>query len=171
MADNGRLTAEQKAKVVLFIAEKKSDTVTQRCFHVYFGTRWAPAEQTMRILKTQFEEEGSVLERKRPRAPSVRTLENMEVLRVAMQRSPSKSTRTASVELGISQPSVQRILHSDLHMFPYNITVMHKLADCDKEQRLYFATWARHEEGILHNTCFSDEAHFHLDGAVNKQNV
>jgi hypothetical protein len=34
-----------------------------------------------------------------------------------------------------------------------------------------FTSWARHEEGILHNTWFSNEAYFHLDGAVNKQNV
>jgi hypothetical protein len=54
-------------------------------------------------------------------------------------------------------------------MFLYKITVMHKVADHDIEQRLHFATWARHKEGILHNT--SDEAHFHLDGAINKENV
>jgi hypothetical protein len=94
----------------------------------------------------------------------------MEALKVAIQRSPSKSMTTASAELGISWRSVQRILYSGLHMFPYKITVMHKFVDRDKEQRLYFATWARHEEGILHNTWFSHEAHFHLDGAVNKQN-
>jgi hypothetical protein len=134
MADNGRLTAEQKAKVMLFFAETKSVTVTQRHFCAHFSIRWVPAKQTICRLKTQFEEEGSVLERKRPHAPSIRTPENMEALRVAVQRSPSKSTRTASVELGISRHSVQRILLLDLHMFPYKITVMHKLADRDKKQ-------------------------------------
>jgi hypothetical protein len=28
---------------------------------------------------------------------------------------------------------------------------MHELAHHDKEQRLHFATWARHKEGIFHN--------------------
>jgi hypothetical protein len=48
---------------------------------------------------------------------------------------------------------------------------MHKLADHDKEQRVNFTTSARNEEGVLHNTWFSEEAHFHIDGVVNKQNV
>ena len=42
MADNGRLTVDQKVKVVLFYAETKSVVVTQTHFHTHFGTRWAP---------------------------------------------------------------------------------------------------------------------------------
>ena len=40
MADNGRLTVDQKVKVVLFYAETKS-------FRAHFGTRWAPCKQTI----------------------------------------------------------------------------------------------------------------------------
>ena len=40
MADNGRLTVDQKVKVVLFYAESKSVAATQRRFRVHFGTRW-----------------------------------------------------------------------------------------------------------------------------------
>jgi len=36
---------------------------------------------------------------------------------------------------------------------------------------LNFSAWVRHEEALLYNTWFSDKAHFHLDGTVNKQNV
>jgi hypothetical protein len=85
-------------------------------------------------------------------------------------RSPRKSTRRASAELGISHQSLQRILHSDLHLFPYKITVMHKLTAIDKERRLQFALWAVEEEAILHSTWFTEGA-FHLNGVVNKQNV
>ena len=38
MADNGRLTVDQKVKVVLFYAETKSVLVTQRRFRAHFGT-------------------------------------------------------------------------------------------------------------------------------------
>jgi hypothetical protein len=37
----------------------------------------------------------------------------------------------------------------------------------NKNQRMAFAEWARNNE-ILFNIWFSDEAHFHLDGEVNK---
>ena len=47
MADNGRLTVDQKVKVVLFYAETKSVVATQRLFLAHFGTRWAPCKQTI----------------------------------------------------------------------------------------------------------------------------
>ena len=47
MADNGRLTVDQKVKVVLFYAETKSVVATQRSFSAHFGTRWAPCKQTI----------------------------------------------------------------------------------------------------------------------------
>ena len=42
MADNGRLTVDQKVKVVLFYAETKSVVATRRRFRAHFGTRWDP---------------------------------------------------------------------------------------------------------------------------------
>ena len=47
IADNGRLTVEQKVKVVLFYAETKSVVATQRRFREHFGIRWAPWKQTI----------------------------------------------------------------------------------------------------------------------------
>ena len=46
MADNERLSVDQKVKVV-FYAETKSVVVTQRRFRAHFGTRWAPCKQTI----------------------------------------------------------------------------------------------------------------------------
>ena len=72
MADNGRLTVDQKVKVVLFYAETKSVVETQRRFRAQFNTRWAPCKQTIYRLCQQFETNGPVLEKKRPRPASVR---------------------------------------------------------------------------------------------------
>ena len=47
MAENGRLTVDQKVKVVLFCAETKSVVATQRRFRAHFVTRWAPCKQTI----------------------------------------------------------------------------------------------------------------------------
>ena len=116
VADNGRLTVDEKVKVVLFYAETKSVVATQRRFLAPFGTRWAPCKQTIYRLCQQFETNGSVLEKKRPRPASLRTPANIEAVRVTLTRSPSKSTRRASAELGISRRSLQRILYSDLQL-------------------------------------------------------
>ena len=47
MADNGRLTVDQKVEVALFYAETKSVVATQRRFRAHFGTSWAPCKQTI----------------------------------------------------------------------------------------------------------------------------
>jgi hypothetical protein len=51
------------------------------------------------------------------------------------------------------------------------MSVLHKLSDCNKEWRLLFAAWAQEKNVTLLNRWFSDEAHFYLDGTINKQNV
>ena len=76
MADNGRLTVDQNVKGILFYAETNSVVETQRRFRAHFGTRWAPCKQTIYRLRQQFETNGSVLEKKRPRPASVRTPAN-----------------------------------------------------------------------------------------------
>ena len=44
-ADNERLTVDQKVKVVLFYAEKKSVLENQRRFRAHFGTSWVPCRK------------------------------------------------------------------------------------------------------------------------------
>jgi hypothetical protein len=58
------------------------------------------------------------------------------------------------------------ILHSDLHLYLYKITVAHNFITHDKQERLQFAAWAEHD-----NVWLTDEAHFHLAGTMNKKNV
>jgi hypothetical protein len=65
---------------------------------------------------------------------------------------------------------VQRIFLNELHLYLYKIKVVHEPTARDK-QRLEFAVWAEHEEVTMHSIWFSDEAHFNLDGVVNKKNV
>ena len=47
MADNGRLTADQKVKLVLFYAETKIVVASQRRLRAHFGKRWAPCKETI----------------------------------------------------------------------------------------------------------------------------
>ena len=47
MADNERLTVDQKVKVVLFYAETKSVVAAQRRFRAHFSATWAPCKQTI----------------------------------------------------------------------------------------------------------------------------
>jgi hypothetical protein len=64
MADKGRLSAEQCVKTMLFFTETESAVVTQRRFRAHFQTHWAPSFKTIHKLYNQFNNDGSVLERK-----------------------------------------------------------------------------------------------------------
>jgi hypothetical protein len=65
MADKGRLFVKQRIKTVLFFTETRSAAVTQRQFHAHFQTQWAPSFKIIPKLYNQFNNYGSVLERKR----------------------------------------------------------------------------------------------------------
>jgi hypothetical protein len=108
VADNGRLSVEQRVKTVLFFTETRGVVVTQRLFHALtqrlfdarFQTRWAPSLKIHKLYN-QFNNNGSVLERKHHWPSSVCSPENIDTVRVALQGSPSKSTRKAAAQLGI----------------------------------------------------------------------
>jgi hypothetical protein len=164
MAGHDVLMIEQRTTVVVFFAKTKKAAANQRRFRAVFLTLVASARNII-------EGQGGMKEEKRPRVGAVRTPDKVEALCVATQRIPRKSTGRAPRELGISRRSIQRILHSDLKLFPYKMFVLHKFSEHGKERRLQFAAWAEEENATFHNTWFSNETKFHLDGAVNKQNV
>jgi hypothetical protein len=71
--------------------------------------------KTVNKFYNQFNNDGSVLEWERRRSSSVRSPKNMGAVRVALQRSPSKSRKEDAAQLGISRRWVQRILKSNLN--------------------------------------------------------
>ena len=100
-----------------------------------------------------------------------RTLENIAAARDSVVRSPSKSLRRQ--ELGIDRESVRRILITDLHLYPYQIQIKHKLTPDDMRKRVTMHEWfcgkIDEDPDFLDNVWFSDEAHFPLSGHVNSK--
>ena len=87
-------------------------------------------------------------------------------------RSPTHSVRRHALELGMSESTVRRTLHKDLGCHPNKMMIVQTLNEVDYQQRLAFAElmleiMEEHEDAII---MVSDEAHFHLNGSVNKQN-
>ena len=100
--------------------------------------------------------------------------QNIAAARDSVVRSPRKSLRRRSQELGIDRESVRRILITDPHLYPYQIPIKHKLTPDDMKKRVTMCEWLCskiHEDpDILDNVWFSDEAHFLLSGHVNSKN-
>lgn len=155
---------------------KNGDSVvaTQRHFRRHFNVGrqgHVPSRNTILLWVNTFRTTGSTLKQKpkgRPR--SVRTPENVERVRQAVLTSPHRPARRQAATLGISDRTVRRILHQDLHFHPYKIAIVQKLKPQDYAHRQTFSEQMidlMDDDKVL---VMSDEAHFHLDGFVNKQN-
>ena len=100
---------------------------------------------------------------------------HVQDVRAHLEQSPRKSTRRLSQEVGISRTSVRRIIHGDLKLFPYKVQVLQAQTQANKDQRYEFgqeiSKWIENNPELLDVLLFSDEAHFHLSGHVNKQNM
>lgn len=91
-------------------------------------------------------------------------------MRLSILRSPRRSARKHASALGISDRTVRRILHNNLKFHPYKLAVVHQLTERDFASRL---TACEAINNLPHDALvfYSDEAHFHLSGCVNKQNM
>lgn len=133
--------------------------------------------QIRRIVK-KFDEFGTVNDR-RPgnsgRHRDGRSSENVDMVRDIIEEAPKKSIRRVLGEIqsniDIGRSTVQRIMKEDLNLKPYRIQVMQHLKDTDIMSRFDFANWVLENSDIMQTVWFSDEAHFNLNGQVNKQNL
>ena len=70
---------------------------------------------------------------------------------------------------------MQRVIHYNLKLFPYKVKILQKQTDVNKRERVEFcqsiSERIENNPGVLNLILFSDEAHFHLSGHVNKQNM
>ncbi|KAJ4446169.1 hypothetical protein ANN_12862 [Periplaneta americana] len=132
-----------------------------------------PSAHAIKIWIHNFEVTGSALKKSSPGTP-----ENINAIRVSMIRSPTRSARRHAISLGLSNTSIRRILHKNLHVHPYKIQVVQTLKDADKVNRMIFCQKCLDINVNLlfckihkiHNMLMSDEAHFHIYGYVNQLN-
>ncbi|KAG8329111.1 WD domain repeat-containing protein 55 [Homalodisca vitripennis] len=62
-------------------------------------------------------------------------LDHLRTLRASMLRSPQRSARKHASVLGLSNRSVRKILHEDLHFHPYKMAIVQELSECDYNNR------------------------------------
>ena len=175
------LTNEEKIKILEFWYETHSYVLVRRKFIIEFGLvgrkkATAPSDSVIKLVVENFKKNASVQpQRKGINSKNhVRTPEKIEEVRESVTKSPGASLRRRSLKLGIPKTTTARILKDDLKMFPYRITTHHLLSNDDVTRRLamckWFSTKMEEEPDWINNVWFSDEAHFHLNGAVNNHN-
>ena len=95
---------------------------------------------------------------------------NVAAVRASVQQSPRRSILKRAQALRLSERSLRRILHKDLQMHPYKMMFAQELSERDTETRRTCCLEIQQHVPHAAIFLFSDEAHFHLCGAVNKQN-
>ncbi|KAJ4432161.1 hypothetical protein ANN_20777 [Periplaneta americana] len=125
-------------------------------------------EERTYIIEAYFHTE----RKKSVRQPTKVTEDAVEDARERMQRSPNKSVKKLTVEIGVSYGNAHKILRKKLGMFPYKVSVVQELKPPDFTARLKYCHWFEQQmtNEILNQTFYIDEAWFHLSGYVNSQN-
>ncbi len=164
----------ERARCAAWFEWTNSCVMVQRKFRIEFGRERDPPSTTMiRNWHEALVTTGSVQNVTRKRRRTSRTEEDITQVERHFEEDPHASTRRAALALNMSKTTIHRIL-KNLKWHPYKVQVVQKLFDEDKANRLEFARdeLARIEADPMHLTlmCFSDEAHFHLDGGVNRHN-
>lgn len=169
-------TIQQRVQIVeCYIQSSKSITVAIRKIKAIFGRNSSISKNTVKSIVDKFYQTGSVHDLPRSGRPrSARSEENIAAVSASVADSPSTSIRHRGQELGIARSSLHRILRIDLHLHPYKIQLRQFIDADDHKDRRTFANWALErldaDPNFFRKIIFSDEANFHLDGYVNKQN-
>jgi hypothetical protein len=139
---------------LLWFFETKSVIKTQRRYRTQYG-KDPPSDNAIQRWLKQFQETGSVLHRKGAGRLST-SQEDVDQIQEAFSRSPQKSTRQASLQLGIPQTTVWSVVHNHLHLHAYKVQIVQALKPDDKLRHFQFAN------DILSKVVKLFELHFHI---------
>jgi len=136
-----------------------------------------PSRSTVQAIVNRFNKTGSVNEDResmKTNEKRVRTPEMVTAVKPVLEEEPGISIRNLSRRLNISRESARIILTQDLQMHPYKIQIVQPLTIGNSLERLEFANriCERIDEKSFDplRVIFTDEAHFWMNGYVNRQN-
>lgn len=171
-----RYAIEQRVFIVeQYFKNNECLAAVVRKFHTKYGRNSVLTSSTVKRLIEKFRETGSVGDAKHTGRPKTsRSNVNIEAVRASVGDNPGTSIRRRGQELQISRSSLQRILTKDLCLHAYKIQLTQLLKPNDHAQRREFVEWIIEQQQMnadfSSKLILSDEAHFHLDGFVNRQN-
>ncbi|CAG4965031.1 unnamed protein product [Colias eurytheme] len=166
--------AHRAFAVEAYFASNKSCTVARRKFCSQYKIRRlseAPSESLIRTWIQKFRATGSTANEPRP-GPSrtSRTAQNIERVASSVQENPRQSVRKRASSLRLPKTTLHRILSLDIKLHPFKIQLVQALKPNDYRVRKEFCENMLSRFRTVNTIWFSDEAHFHLNGFVNKQN-
>ena len=172
-----QLTTEQRTFIVKKYYETRSYVDVQNAFRQAFPNRNPPAKSTIQHNIRKYETDGTSLNVNKGRSGrrrTVRTAENIEMARQALNENQGRQISCRRNTLRINKSSFHLMMKNDIMWYPYKINVVHKLEAGDYERRIRFCRWFSHNAHnirFLSNIVIGDEAIFCMNGSVSTQNV
>lgn len=169
-------TLPQRLQIVqIYYENRRSVVATLRALTAIFGRYNRPTRRTIERLVQKFESTSSLRNVPTPiRRRNARSEENIAAVRENVRADKNVSIPRRAQQLGLSKSTLWRILRKDLGLRPYKIALTQELKQNDHLLRRRFSDWALQQLDIdpdFHKKIiFSDEAHFWLNGFVNKHN-
>lgn len=165
----------QKFKIAAWYENFKSPVMVHRKFRSEYGRNASlPDPRTIKNLHANCIEHGTVIYKsKGGRKRESRSLENIANVEDKIEENPRISIRRLACSLELSRATVHRILQEKKY-HPYKIKVVQELFEEDLAARVQFCEdfleLLESEPEILKLILFTDEANFHINGAVNRHN-
>ena len=135
-----RWSVQQRIFCVEQFVLSKSTVSVQREFRRKFGDDQqrgaAPSRKIIGQWVRQWCETGSVQVKARTRRNTIRSPENIQRVRIGLERRPRRSVRRHPQLLNLSDRSMRRILHHDLHFHPYKLQIVQELTAAHKALRI-----------------------------------
>lgn len=166
----------QRLEIIqLFYGNSRSYVAVVRALRAKNGRHNAPSERAIRRIVTKFESEFTLHDTVVPvRQRNARSEENIAAVSKSVEDNSNVSVNRRSQELGLSRMTTWRILKLDLGLHPYKMALAQELKPNDHRVRREFADWAlemmKADNDFHRKIIFSDEAHFWMNGFVNKHN-
>lgn len=171
-----RLTPEQRLQIVQIYFERHgSIRETHRALREFYGAHNRPSERLIRETVDRFRNTFTLIDNTHPvRRRTVRTQEAIAAVQRSVDNDPNVSIRRRSQQVNLCPSTLWKILRKDLGLRAYKIQLVQELKPQDHLLRRTLAEWAEGKIAVdprFHmKILFSDEAHFWLNGYVNKQN-
>jgi len=173
-----RLSLQERIELIeCYFNRDQSPTLAIRSFMRTRKNSPSPSIDTIKNLVEKFRRTGSVADDLEGRKNKEKTVRTPEIIEQAMQlheENPRLSIREMARELNISTFTAHKMRHEDMGHFAYKISTFQALGPNDIHRRLNFATemcgLIDSKKLDIRRIIFTDEAHFHIDGYVNRQN-
>jgi hypothetical protein len=162
----------EKSFCLLEYHTSNSVAAVQHAFRAKYA-KDPPTDKTIHVWYKQFTETGCLCKQKS--SGRLLTAKDNEQVRASFLHSPKKSMATAAKELSMLKTKVWSVLLKRLVFKPYCIQMVQQLSDEDHRCQLDFCLQLQDlmssDDHFLEKVQFSDEATFHVSGAVNRRIV